>query len=196
MLCELCHKDEAAGVLHHKDENGEDEELYDCKKCLAQKQGKHDSGSLDAPDGTSEPSDGTSNKAKTPKIITPDGEEPPAFIRNFLDAAVGLIEGVAKSESPKERKWPVCGRAWEKIKETHSVGCPDCWAQFGKEIREEFLGGSYGPKHLGKIPEKAPDGKPSRAFLEKELREAVARQNYRKAAQLRKKLDELNGEKP
>ena len=52
----------------------------------------------------------------------------------------------------------------------------------------------YGPKHTGRIPEKAPDGKPSRAFLEKELKDAVARQNYRKAARLRKLLDELYGD--
>ena len=182
MLCELCHKNEAAGILHRKDANGEDEELYVCKSCLAQKSGVKEN---EDPDGK-----------RGPKIITSDGEEPPAFIRNFLDAAVGLIEGVAKSESPRERKCPVCGRTWEEIKETHAVGCPDCWALFGKEIRDEFLGGSYGPRHLGKIPEKSPDGKPSKAFLERELRDAVARQNYRKAARLQKQLDELNGDKP
>ena len=184
MLCELCHKNEAAGTLHRKDANGEDEELYVCKECLAQKQ-----------DGQN--AEGTEATGRTKaKIITPDGEEPPAFIRDFLDAAVGLIEGVAKAEAPKEQKCPVCGRTWEKIKKECTVGCPDCWAQFGNEIRAEFLSGAYGPKHLGKIPEKAPDGKPSRAFLEKELRDAVARQNYRKAARLRKQLDELDGDKP
>ena len=171
MLCELCHKDEAAGTLHRKDANGEDEELYVCKNCLAQ-QGR----------GATDKSNGADDDEKNePKFITPDGEEPPAFIRNFLDAAVGLIEGVTKSESPKERKCPVCGRTWKQIKADRTVGCADCWSQFSKEIHGEFLGGSYGPKHLGKIPEKTSDGKPSRAFLEKELRDAVARQNYRKA---------------
>ena len=34
MLCELCHKNEAAGVLHRKGPDGEDEELYVCKQCL------------------------------------------------------------------------------------------------------------------------------------------------------------------
>ena len=184
MLCELCHKNEAVGILHRKDANGEDDELYVCKSCLAQKGDKG-----------SESSKGSAKKGK-PKIITSDGEEPPAFIRNFLDAAVGLIEGVAKSEAPKEKKCPVCGRTWEKIKEERVVGCLDCWAQFGKEIRSEFLSGSYGPRHLGKIPEKTPDGRPSRAFLEKELRDAVARQNYRKAARLRKQLDDLEKDSP
>ena len=175
MLCELCHNHDASGVLHRKDANGEDEELYVCQECLKA-------------NGKAKP-----EKAKEISVVTPDGDEPPAFIKNFLDAAVGLIEGVAGAEPPREKKCRVCGATWKKIKSERLLGCPDCWSQFGKEIREEFLSGAYGPKHLGKIPEKNPDGKPSRAFLEKELKEAVARQNYRKAARLRRQLDELDG---
>ena len=176
MLCELCHNHEACGVLHRKDANGEDEELYVCQDCL-KTNGK-----------TNKPP-----KPGKPTIVTADGEEPPAFIKNFLDAAVGLIEGVTGGEMPQEQKCRVCGSTWKKIKEERRIGCPDCWSQFGKEIREEFLTGAYGPRHVGKIPEKNSDGKPSRAFLEKELKEAVARQNYRKAARLRRQLDELDG---
>ena len=175
MLCELCHNHDASGVLHRKDANGEDEELYVCQECLKA-------------NGKAKP-----EKPKEISVVTPDGDEPPAFIKNFLDAAVGLIEGVAGAEPPQEKKCRVCGATWKKIKSERLLGCPDCWSQFGKEIREEFLSGAYGPKHLGKIPEKNPDGKPSRAFLEKELKEAVARQNYRKAARLRRQLDELDG---
>ena len=176
MLCELCKKEEASGVLHRKDENGEDEELYVCKKCLkANTDGSADESNRETPDA-------------------PGEDEPPAFIKNFLDAAVGLIEGVTGGEMPKEKKCPQCGATWEKITNDETVGCPDCWAQFGKEIRNKYLGGSYGPKHLGMIPQKSPDGKPSRAFLEKELKEAVARQNYRKAARIRKLLDGLGGD--
>ena len=179
MLCELCHKNEAAGVLHRKDSSGEDEELYVCKSCLERK------GSGNPQDKGDADGDG---KAKGGE------DDPPAFIRNFLDAAVGLIEGVTKSELPKERKCPVCGYTWQKIKDERMLGCPDCWAQFGKNIRGEFLTGSYGPKHMGKIPEKTSDGKPSRVFLEKELRDAVARQDYRKAARIRKQLDQLDAD--
>ena len=182
MLCELCKHNDAETVLHRKDANGEDEELYVCKKCLA------------AADASSEADAKSASVKFKPTIITPDGEPPPEFIQNFLDAAVGLIEGVVKSDSiPKEPKCQVCGSTWEKIKETRTIGCPDCWSQFANEIQKEFLFGSYGPKHVGKIPEKSSDGKPSRAFLEKELKDAVARQNYRKAARIRKQLDALDG---
>ena len=176
MLCELCHKEEAAGVLHRKDADGEDEDIYVCKKCLADANGSAQPETEDEPNGEESSED-----------------EPPAFIKNFLDAAAGLIEGVVRSEPPKETTCPVCGRTWSQIKETGLVGCADCWAQFGKSIRAEFLKGAYGPRHMGMIPEKTSDGKPSRAFLEKELKEAVKRQNFRKAAQLRRMLDEMNG---
>ena len=91
MLCEICKHNEAEGVLHRKDENGEDEELYVCKKCLAAANG----------DSQSEEDDGGAPSAK-PKFVSVNGEEPPEFLKNFLDAAVGLIEGVVGSEKPKE----------------------------------------------------------------------------------------------
>lgn len=182
MLCELCKHNDAEAVLHRKDANGEDEELYVCKKCLAAADGSSDAGT-----------DSASVKLK-PTIITPDGEPPPEFIQNFLDAAVDLIEGVVKADKlPKEPKCQVCGSTWRKIKESRTIGCPDCWSQFAKEIEKDFLCGSYGPKHVGNIPKTTSDGKPSRAFLEKELKDAVAKQNYRKAARIRKQLDALDG---
>lgn len=185
MLCEICKKEKATAILHRKDASGEDEELYVCKGCLDKAEGRSTA------DGTCGDAGGMANVK--PKFVMADGEEPPPFIRKFLDAAVGLIEGVAKSEPPEEPRCGVCGSSWKKIKETKSLGCPDCWSCFAKEIRKEFLSGAYGPRHVGKIPERTPDGKPSRAFLEKELHEAVERQNYRKAARIRKMLDEMDG---
>jgi protein-arginine kinase activator protein McsA len=173
MLCELCHKNEADGVLKRIGADGEEEELYVCSEC--RNAGKP--------------------KKKRPKpvaeIITADGGEPPEFIRNFLDAAVGLFEGVTKNGMPQEPKCPVCGKTWAQIKDGALTGCPDCWSKFGKEIRSEFLKSAYGKKHLGEIPATTSDGKPSRAFLESELKKAVEKQNFRKAARIRRQLDEL-----
>ena len=36
MLCEICHKGEAKGVLHRKGDDGETEDVYVCEKCLAE----------------------------------------------------------------------------------------------------------------------------------------------------------------
>lgn len=173
MLCEICHKNEADGILHRKDANGEEEELYVCSECRNAAQDKRRPKKTEA------------------KILTPDGKEPPEFIRNFLDAAVGLIEGVAKNGVPEEPRCSVCGATWDKIKQNAEIGCPDCWSRFGREIRQEFLSGAYGRKHAGEIPATAVDGKPSRAFLENELKKAVEKQNFRKAAKIRRQLDAM-----
>ena len=112
MKCEICHKADAATVLHRKKKDGSDEELYVCKDCLAS-------------NGKKKPS---AESKVSASILSPDGEEPPAFIKNFLDAAVGLIEGVAESGLPKLKKCRVCGATWEKIKSECRVGCPYCWS--------------------------------------------------------------------
>lgn len=179
MLCELCNKNEASCVLRRKGENGEDEELYVCRDCLEKESGG----------GERRPA----RRGKiTSAIISPDGKEPPEFIKNFLDAAVGFIEGVAEGAPAEATKCSVCGTTWEKIKETDTLGCPDCWTVFARNLREEYLAGAYAPTHKGKIPERSEDGKPSRAFLERELRNAVERQDYRKAADLKKLLDKMD----
>lgn len=177
MLCEICHKHEADGVLKRQGADGEEEELYVCARCRDAAAGK------------------SAEKPSRPvaRIISSDGEEPPEFIRNFLDAAVGLFEGVTKNDSHREDGCPVCGMSWARLKETASVGCPDCWSRFAVEIREEFLKGAYGRKHLGDIPETTADGKPSRAFLENELKKAVEKQDFRKAARIRRQLDGMEG---
>ena len=77
--------------MHRKGPDGEDEELYVCKQCLdGDKSQKVRPGNV------------------KPTIITADGSEPPAFVKNFLDAAVGLIEGVADGKMGKARRRGVC----------------------------------------------------------------------------------------
>ena len=70
MLCEICKHNNAECVLHRKDENGEDEELYVCKKCMEA-----------ADDESSDPVTMVSIK---PTIITADGETPPALYLIFV----------------------------------------------------------------------------------------------------------------
>ncbi len=178
MLCELCHKGEASGVLRRKGKDGEEEELYVCSQCLG-KDGGH----------------GGKKRAGKVKatIITADGEEPPAFVKELLDAAAGIFGDDEADDAGKEQKCRMCGTTWEKIRETKCVGCPDCWVTFGDRIKEEFHSASYGPTHKGRMPERGDDGKPSVAFLEKELKDAVARQNYRKAARIKRQIEELSG---
>ncbi len=176
MKCEICHKADAATVLHRKKKDGSDEELYVCKACAAK---SGDAAKQHRPDAKN---DGPA------KVSFADGEPPP-FVENFVKAALGLVEGIAEQEKDK-KSCPGCGRTWEQIKEEKRVGCPRCYRAFAELIRTEFLTSSYGRTHVGEMPKNVV-GKDSRAYLERELKKAVRLQKFEKAAEIRRKLDAL-----
>jgi protein arginine kinase activator len=178
MKCEICHKADAATVLHRKKKDGSDEELYVCKACAAATKG-----------GKAKPHAGGKGPSSAKVSIT-EGDPPP-FVENFFKAALGLVEGIAEQE--KDRKTcPGCGHTWEQIKEERRVGCPRCYRFFAELIRNEFLTGAYGRTHVGEMPHGV-TGQDSRAYLERELKIAIKRQQFEKAAEIRRKLDTLGG---
>ncbi len=177
MKCEICHKTDAATVLHRKRKDGTDEELYVCKACASNPDGKPQTHRKPRGD-------------KAAKVTLAEGEPPP-FVENFVKAALGLVEGIAEQESDR-KACPGCGCTWEQVKEQRRVGCPRCYRAFAERIREEFLPGAYGRVHVGDMP-KTITGSESRAYLERELKQAVKRQQFEKAAELRRRIDELDG---
>ncbi len=185
MECEICHKAEAATVLVRKNAAGEDEELFVCKACKA--------AARRAKAEKAPPADGDEPRFAA-EVFGPGGEEPPAFVKDLVDATIGFMKGVAQSERKSARKCPVCGRTWEEVSADEMIGCPNCWKVFAKDLRARYLAQQYGPKHAGKIPDasESPAGE-SREWLEQELKKAVAAEDFRKAAELRRKLDELEG---
>jgi protein arginine kinase activator len=177
MKCEICHKADAATVLHRKKKDGSDEELYVCKACASA-----------ASSGGKKPADKKKDPKSGAKVSFAEGEPPP-FVENFVKAALGLVEGIAEQE--KDRKsCPGCGHTWEQIKEERRVGCPRCYRTFAELIREEFLTSAYGRTHVGEMP-RGVTGGDSRAYLERELKAAVKHQLFEKAAEIRRKLDAI-----
>ena len=177
MKCEICHKADAATVLHRKKKDGSDEELYVCKACASAASG-----------GGKKQTDKQKDSKSSTKVSFAEGEPPP-FVENFVKAALGLVEGIAEQE--KDRKsCPGCGHTWEQIKEERRVGCPRCYRTFAELIREEFLTSAYGRTHVGEMP-RGVTGGDSRAYLERELKAAVKHQLFEKAAEIRRKLDAI-----
>ena len=124
-------------------------------------------------------------------LISGDGEEPPEFVKNLVEATLDFMKGVAES-GRKHAKCPACKTTWEQIKSRRTLGCPTCWKVFASDIRKEFLSGQYGQKHVGSMPPTV-TGEASRAYLERELKAAVAREDFKKAAAIKRQLDALGG---
>ncbi len=176
MKCEICHEADAAAVIHVK-KDGEDRELYVCKACAAKSRHKKKDPNL-KPKGED-----------APALELGDGEEPPEFVKNLVEATLGFMKGVVESEQ-NARTCPACKTTWEQAKDSGHLGCPNCWKAFAKNIRANFLSGQYGPKHVGSMPPNV-TGEASRAYLERELKSAVAREDFKRAAALKRLIDAL-----
>ncbi len=88
-----------------------------------------------------------------------------------------------------------CGTTMAQVREKGLAGCPECYATFEEElgaIIERAQGGAA--VHVGRHPAQAADLVDRAALrnrLARELREAVAREEYERAARLRDRLESL-----
>lgn len=176
MKCEICHKHNAEQAIIVK-RDGKDCELYVCKACAKSQQRP--------------PS--KKPKSKPSVTVVGPGEEPPPFVKNFLEATLGLVKGMAENPEERHLVCPTCHATWDKIRETRRLDCPTCWKTFAKEVQTEFLRSQYGPTHIGLPPAgiaRSTAGN-SRAQLERALKTAIAREDYRKASEIQKQLESL-----
>lgn len=181
MKCEICHKRDAVQAVYVK-RDGKDCELYVCKTCA----------------NDLNPRKKASPKASPAMTIVAPGEEPPPFVKNFLEATLGLVKGMSSNHDQEEHLvCPTCHATWEMIKQARQFRCPNCWKTFAKEIQTEFLRSEYGPTHIAQPPAGiVAISKPNtRLELERALRLAVSQEDYRKAAEIQKELKRMtNGD--
>lgn len=181
MKCEICKRAEAVTAITVTRE-GVEQELYVCAACAAAaKKGP----------GARRPA-----KGRGPKLTLVGGDSenvPGPLVEEFVKATLGFMKGVAEAEEEKTRVCPSCRTTWERVKETGRLGCPACWKAFAREIRDAFLVSEYGRAHLGAAPDVGviPDARDARTVLERELKDAVAREDYHRAADIKRRLDAL-----
>jgi protein arginine kinase activator len=110
-----------------------------------------------------------------------------------------LIGAVLKSKSPTEVEvkleplpgCPKCGYTVQDILATGRLGCGECYNFFKNDLMplvSKYQGGAT--QHKGKIPLH----KESIEELELKLKEAVEKEDYTKAAELRDKIKKLKSE--
>lgn len=180
MKCELCHQaDATAAVTVRKD--GAEKELYVCAACAADvRNGGRKKKAPAAPSG--------------PSVVKASGEEPPPFVEDLVKATLGFMKGVAEAEENERRVCPVCHAKWDKLKEAGRLGCPACWRTFARQIRAEFLSAEFGRAHVGAAPaiDRLTDAKAVRAVLARDLKAAITREDFHRAADLKRQLDALD----
>ncbi len=79
---------------------------------------------------------------------------------------------------------PACGFTLEDYRRTSRLGCPDCYSVFARELTSLPATGADTPE--------GGDTPPTRDKLERQLREAIEREDYESAARLRDELKALS----
>lgn len=185
MLCGICKAREAT-VFYTEIMNGTKKEQYLCEECAAKS---------------------TSLRLKTPfggKEFSLGG-----LISSLLEEAMPKEENESEEEGQtaqvgKDIICPECGMSYAKFKEEGILGCPSCYQKFGRVLLRDIRSLQGTDTHTGKHPKhfvtrKMPAHVQKESFsldeaqkLSLKLEQALEREDYELAAQLR---DELRAQK-
>ncbi len=166
MLCEKCGKNEAT-VMYKESINGKKSSYALCAECASQL--------------------GVFESAK--KISADPFEN--------MNSLFGTLFGLSPYKSHtavEEKKCSLCGATFRELAAEGMVGCPNCYREFADELSATIAKIHGSSHHTGGAPsEFAADRERKReiADAERALKEAVAAEEYEKAALLRDKLREL-----
>ncbi len=165
MLCERCFKKNATITITHI-VNGQKQELNLCEDCARE---------------------AGINQAMTnlPQIFT------------------GLMLDILKSKQNQAglpvrhtgvMRCPFCGYSWEEFQQTGLLGCDKCYSSFYSQIKKVLREIHGNVHHIGQRPEETAAPEPSDYnldILERALEEAIKKEEYEKAAELRDKIRTL-----
>jgi len=95
-------------------------------------------------------------------------------------------------------KCPVCGFSQADFKKTGRLGCASCYETFSDALDSLIKGMHKGTEHKGKVPSRLArtmEREQQLKELQRELRKAVADENYESAAQLRDRIRTIQADR-
>ena len=104
----------------------------------------------------------------------------------------GLLEASFQGRETQEKAaCEQCGTKFSELRKGGKFGCEECFSAFRRDLRVLLQNTTGHKKHRGKYPARLKNVKSylvDRAALKAQLKEAVKREDYEKAAQLRDRL--------
>lgn len=127
-------------------------------------------------------------------FLTPSQEE----ASEMMPAMAGLLaQHLAVGETADElarldqRACPVCGITFLQFRKQGRLGCPHDYVFFEKELEPLLVSIHDNTQHIGKVPKRCPHGADQQTQLirlRREMKDAVAGEEYERASELRDKI--------
>jgi protein arginine kinase activator len=130
-------------------------------------------------------------KMTSPSIDLADFQQD--FFSNLSDMLAGFVD-IGKLEETEEKECPQCGITFSDFQQAGRLGCAECYDTFADRLAPllQRLQGSI--QHAGKAPVDI-EKKTQIEKLRQELKEAVAREEYERAAVIRDRIRSLERKK-
>lgn len=112
----------------------------------------------------------------------------------LLDKISGLKQELKRGTQASDgRCCPHCGFPEADLWRTGRLGCPTCYAAFGDPLIQRLAALHRGIRHVGKEPLRLPLAVLAEraGILERDLKEAVAAEDFEQAARLRDRIAQL-----
>lgn len=106
-----------------------------------------------------------------------------AVVQGLILAHVGELVGELA-----QRSCPICGLKYMEFRAGGRLGCPHDYQAFDHGLLPLIRRAHGASRHVGKIPRHRPDDPARLLRLRAQLREAVAREDYERAVQLRDQI--------
>jgi protein arginine kinase activator len=116
----------------------------------------------------------------------------------LADLLLGLGAAQEIERGGNVTKCPVCGFTQADFKKTGRLGCASCYDTFAEGLSGLIKGMHKGNEHVGKVPTRLQQTiarEQQLKDLQKELRKAVAAENYESAAELRDRIRTLQADR-
>ncbi len=108
-----------------------------------------------------------------------------------------IMDAFVQTPAQEEIKCPLCGHTWNDFRQSGRLGCGECYNTFRSSAASAIRQIHSTTVHNGKIPSKAGEGlnrKKEYEALKHKLQQAVQSEDYETAAQLHKKIREMEKE--
>jgi protein arginine kinase activator len=128
------------------------------------------------------------------QYLTQSGEEPASATSMAAALAQQMAQQMAVGQTAEElaqldeQSCPVCGITFYDFRSQGRLGCPHDYACFEDQLQPLILNIHGETEHTGKRPKRAATGSEKRTQLirlRREMKEAVAEENYEQASELR-----------
>jgi protein arginine kinase activator len=119
----------------------------------------------------------------TPQVAPPELALD-AVLNGLILAHVGELVG-----DLAQRACPLCGLRFMEFRTGGRLGCPHDYRAFDRGLLPLIRRAHGASRHVGKMPRRRRPGDPTRTLrLRTELRQAIAREDYERAARLRDQI--------